>query len=226
MENVRSLSAEFVGTFGFVFFSAGAIVTDAAHPGNLGLLGIALAQATALSILVTSLIRVSGAHFNPAVTLGLWMANKIDAKTGGLYIVTQLVGAVAAAFLVQAIFPHAASQAVGVGVPQISGDLDLVGAIVIEAVLTFFLMSAVFGTAVSPEAPAVGGFGIGLVLVFAVLVGGPLTGAALNPARAFGPALVAGMWTGHAAYWIGPLLGGAAAALLWDRVLLPRATNR
>jgi glycerol uptake facilitator-like aquaporin len=95
-------------------------------------------------------------------------------------------------------------------------------AIGIELVLTFFLMSAVFGTAVSPDAPRVAGFGIGLVLLFDILVGGPLTGAAMNPARAFGPALVAGQWLGHVAYWVGPILGALLAALLWQYVLLPK----
>ena len=95
-------------------------------------------------------------------------------------------------------------------------------AIGIEAILTFFLVSAVFGTAVSSQAPKVGGFGIGLVLLFDILVGGPLTGAAMNPARALGPALVAGEWVGQAVFWVGPLLGGAVAALVWGKVLLPK----
>ena len=94
--------------------------------------------------------------------------------------------------------------------------------IAVEAILTFFLVSAVFGTCVNPKAPNVGGFGIGLVLVFDILVGGPLTGAAMNPARAFGPALVSGQWVAHIVYWVGPILGGLAAALLWEYVLLPR----
>src|SRR5690606_2897772 len=100
------------------------------------------------------------------------------------------------------------------------GQITLGKAIAIEAVLTFILVSAVYGTAVAKNAPAVGGFGIGLTLLFGILIGGPLTGAALNPARAFGPALVAGAWTGQVAYWAGPLLGGIIAGLLWDRVLL------
>ena len=94
--------------------------------------------------------------------------------------------------------------------------------LVVEAILTFFLVSAVFGTVVNPEAPKVGGFGVGLVLLFDILVGGPLTGAAVNPARAFGPALVAGQWVAHVVYWVGPILGGVAAALLWEHVLLPK----
>lgn len=105
---------------------------------------------------------------------------------------------------------------------MIAAQLGMVDAILIEAIFTFFLVSAVFGTVVSKEAPAVGGFAIGAVLLFSILVAGPLTGSALNPARAFGPALVAGAWTGHAAYWIGPLVGGAAAAVVWEKVLLPK----
>jgi glycerol uptake facilitator-like aquaporin len=88
--------------------------------------------------------------------------------------------------------------------------------------MAFFLVSAVFGTCVNPAAPKVGGFGIGLALYFDILVGGPLTGAAVNPARAFGPALVSGQWVGHAVYWVGPIVGGVLAALFWEYVLLPR----
>jgi glycerol uptake facilitator-like aquaporin len=92
----------------------------------------------------------------------------------------------------------------------------------IEAILTFFLVFTVFGTAVDPRATKLGGWAIGLVLVFAVLAGGPLTGAALNPARAFGPALVGGYWTGHIVYWAGPILGGIVAAAIYSRLLMPR----
>jgi aquaporin Z len=99
-------------------------------------------------------------------------------------------------------------------------------AIGIELVLTFFLMSAVFGTAVSPDAPRVAGFGIGLVLLFDILVGGPLTGAAMNPARAFGPAVISGEWVGQLVYWIGPIAGALLAAVLWEFLLLPKAPNR
>jgi aquaporin Z len=119
------------------------------------------------------------------------------------------------------LFPAMAGEVTGYGVPRIAADVSFVDGLLIEAILTFFLVSAVFGTAVSDEAPKVGGFGIGLVLVFAILAGGPLTGAALNPARALGPAVVAGEWQGHAAYWLGPLLGGGCAGLLWSKLLLP-----
>ena len=220
---LRPLTAEFIGTFGLVFIGAGSIVVNEARSGALGLLGVALAHAVVLSVMVTALMRISGAHFNPAVTFGLWLANKINAKDAGFYVLTQLVAAVVAALLVKTLLPSGAGEITGYGVPRIASDVDLIPAIVIEAILTFFLVSAVFGTAVSPEAPSgIGGFGIGLVLLFDILVGGPLTGAAMNPARAFGPAAIANDWVAQGAYWIGPLLGGAVAALVWGKVLLPK----
>ena len=219
---LRPLTAEFIGTFGLVFIGAGSIVVNEAS-GALGLLGVALAHAMVLSVMVTALMRISGAHFNPAVTFGLWLANKIEAKDAGLYVLTQLVAAVVAALLVKTLLPSVAGEITGYGVPRIASNVDLIQAILLEAILTFFLVSAVFGTAVSPEAPSgIGGFGIGLVLLFDILVGGPLTGAAMNPARAFGPAAIANDWVGQGAFWIGPLLGGAVAALVWGKVLLPK----
>jgi aquaporin Z len=217
---LRPLTAEFIGTFGLVFVGAGAIVTDQAR-GNVGLLGIAFAHGMVFAIMVTATMRISGGHLNPAITFGLWLANKIDARGAGLYVATQLVAGIVAALLVMLLFPAMAGEVTGYGVPRIAADVSFIESIFIEAILTFFLVSAVFGTTVSEEAPNVGGFGIGLVLVFAILAGGPLTGAALNPARALGPALVSGEWQGHAAYWLGPLLGGGCAGLLWWKLLLP-----
>lgn len=222
MGQTRVLAAEFLGTFALVFIGAGSIVTDQARSGALGVLGVAVAFGLVLAVMVTALMRISGAHFNPAVTLALLMTKHVDAKTAGLYVVAQFVGAVAAAYLVMFVFPPLAGELVGYGVPRIGGDVGFRQAIVIEAVLTFFLVSAVYGTIVSREAPAVGGVGIGLTVLFCVLVGGPLTGAALNPARALGPALVANDWTAQAAFWVGPLFGGAVAALIWGKVLLPK----
>ena len=112
------------------------------------------------------------------------------------------------------------------GTPQLGPSVTLGTGIAIEALLTFFLVSAVFGTCVNPEAPKVGGFGIGLVLVFDILVGGPLTGAAMNPARAFGPALVANQWVAQGVYWVGPIVGGLVAALVWEYVTAAEAGAR
>ncbi|MBI3982233.1 MAG: aquaporin [Gemmatimonadetes bacterium] len=217
----RALTSEFLGTFTLVFVGAGSVVTDNASGGQLGLAGVALAHGIALAVMVTAVMRISGAHFNPAVTLAIWLSRRISAPNAALYVATQLAAAVAAALLVKALFPAGAGMATAYGVPRVDGAVSFAQAILIEALLTFLLVSAVFGTAISPEAPAVGGFGIGLVLVFATLVGGPLTGAALNPARAFGPAVAANDWYAQLAYWAGPLLGGAVASLVWTRILLP-----
>lgn len=219
---IRPLAAEFLATFGLIFIGAGAVVMDNHTGGGLGLVGVALAHALVLSIMVTATMNISGGHVNPAVTLALFLAKKIDGTLAGMYVVAQLLGAVTAALLVRALLPSVAGELASYGTPKIASGVSMVQAIAIEAILTFFLVSAVFGTAVSDDAPKVGGFGIGLVLLFDILVGGPLTGAAMNPARAFGPAMVAMDFEGHAAYWVGPLLGGAVAAGLWAGLLLPK----
>ena len=220
--SLRPLAAEFLGTFALVFIGAGAVVMDTATSGDLGLVGIAFAHAVVLAVMVTATMNISGGHINPAVTVALLIARKIDGKLAGLYIVTQLLAAIVAALLVKWLYPAIAGEVSAYGTPKIASDITMIQAIVIEAILTLFLVSAVFGTAVSSRAPKVGGFGIGLVLLFDILAGGPLTGAAMNPARAFGPALIAGDFEGHLAYWAGPLLGGIAAAVLWAGLLLPK----
>jgi MIP family channel proteins len=223
----RRLTAEALGTFGLVFIGAAVVVVNGGFPNSgIGLLGIALAHAVVLSVMVTATMTISGGHLNPAVTAGLLVARRIDAGSAAAYIVAQLVAAVIAAVLVKLLLPAHAVRGALLGVPVIASSVSLGQAIGIEVVLTFFLVSAVFGTAVSPDAPRVGGFGIGLVLLFDILVGGPLTGAAMNPARAFGPALVAGTWVGQLVYWIGPIVGGILAALLWEYVLLPGTPPR
>lgn len=218
----RPVTAEFVATALFVFLGAGSVVMNAATANGLGALGVALAHGIGLAVLVTATLPISGGHLNPAVSVGLWVAGKIEGRTVGLYVAAQLAGALLAGLLVKLLLPPAAVSITDAGAPGLGGNVTLMQGIWIEAVLTFFLMSAVFGTAFSSEAPAVGGFGIGLAVFVGTLVGGPLTGAALNPARALGPALIAGELHGQAVYWIGPLLGAAAASLLWKLVLLPR----
>ena len=191
------------------------------------MVGVALAHGVGIGVLITMTMTISGAHLNPAVSFGLWVARKIDARTLGRYIAAQLIGAVIGALLVKAFFPAGAARVTSLGVPQLAGTIGLLDGIAIEALLTFVLVSAVFGTAVSPQAPKVGGFGIGLAIFVCGLVGGGLTGAAMNPARAFGPAVAAWDWHGQfQVYWLGPLIGAAAAGALWKFVLLPRdATN-
>lgn len=220
----RRLLAEALGTFAFVFVGAAVVVVNGGFPNSgIGLIGIALAHAIALSVMISATMSISGGHLNPAVTVGLLVTRRIDPAAAAAYIATQLAAAALAALLVKLLLPAPAVRSALLGVPVIASSVSLGQAIGIELVLTFFLMSAVFGTAVSPNAPRVAGFGIGLVLLFDILVGGPLTGAAMNPARAFGPALVAGEWLGHVVYWVGPLAGAILAALLWEYGLMPKA---
>ncbi len=184
--------------------------------------GIAVAHAMVLSVMITATMSISGGHLNPAVTIGLLVARRVDSRTAAAYIVSQLIGAILASLLVKAIYPAGVTKPIALGTPAIANNILFGQAVTIEAILTFFLVSAVFGTCVNPDAPKVGGFGVGMVLLFDILVGGPLTGSAVNPARAFGPALVSGQWVGQIVYWVGPILGGIVAALLWEHVLLPK----
>ena len=190
----RRLVAEAFGTFALVFVGCAVVVVDKFPNGGYGTLGIAVAHAFVFSIMITATMNISGGHLNPAVTFGLLVARKIDLRTALPYIAAQLVGAVLGAILVRYAVPANVGRILSYGTPAVANAVTLTQAIAIEAVLTFFLVSAFFGTVVSRDAPKVGGFGVGLVLLFGILVGGPLTGGALNPARAFAPALVSGNW--------------------------------
>lgn len=217
----RSL-AEALGTFGLVFIGTASVASQYFPDARYGVLGIAVAHGLILALMITATMSVSGGHINPAVTLGLLAARRTDLRSAGAYIVAQLAGAVLASLLVKALYPIGVTRPIALGTPAIAGNIQFWQAIVIEAVLTFFLVSMVFATCVNPDAPRIGGFGVGLFVLCGVLVGGPLTGAAMNPARAFGPALVSGQWVGHVVYWVGPILGGLVAALLWEHVLLKK----
>jgi aquaporin TIP len=223
---LRRSVAEFVGTFALVFIGVGSVAAKYYPDANYGIYGIATAHAIVLAVMVTATMAISGGHLNPAITVGLLVARRTTGRTAAAYIVAQLIGGVVGALLIKAIFPLGVTRPISLGTPTLANNVQIGQAIALEAVLTFFLVSAVFGTCVNPEAPKVGGFAIGLVLWFDIIVGGPLTGAAMNPARAFGPALVSGQWVAHSVYWIGPLLGGIVAALLWEYVLLPPRVRR
>ncbi|MDH3496630.1 MAG: aquaporin [Gemmatimonadota bacterium] len=218
---LRPLAAEFLGTFALVFVGCGAVVVDAAGGGRIGLGGVAFAHATVYAVMVTAMLPISGGHLNPAVTFAVWMTGRLAWRPAVLYGVTQLLAAAVAVLAVKWLFPAAAGLATSLGVPRIAGAVTFTQAVFLEAVLTAVLVSTVFGTTVSRHAPRVGGFAVGLVLLFVMLVGGPLTGGAVNPARAFGPALVSQDWYGQLAFWLGPALGAAVAAFVWAKLLLP-----
>jgi MIP family channel proteins len=210
-----ALVAEGVGTFLFFVVGAGSIVlVDFAPPGP-GLLGIALAHGLILAVMVSSLGAVSGGHFNPAVTFGVWIAGKIDPVRGALYVVAQLIGAVLAGLALRAIFPEAAWSPSHIGTPALASGVSVATGIGLEAILTVVLLLAVFGTAVDPRGPRLGGFAIGLAVAADILVGGPVTGAAMNPARWFGPAVASGFLDNAVVWIVGPLLGAGVAAVLY-----------
>jgi MIP family channel proteins len=207
--------AEFIGTFALIFIGVGAIYHFGAVPG--GLLGIALAHGLAIAVMVSATGGISGGHLNPAVTFGLMLGDKIDLKGAIAYWISQLAGAIAAAYLALIVL---GKVAVFNGTPALGKEVTLGHGIIIEAVLTFFLVFVVYGSAVDTRAPKIGGLAIGLTVALDILFGGPLTGAAVNPARTFGPAVVGGQWAFHIVYWAGPLLGGGLAGLVYGRFLI------
>jgi MIP family channel proteins len=226
----QKMLAEFVGTFALIFMGAGSICMDqfikaSGNPSGVGLLGIAVAHGLAIGIMVTAIGHISGGHLNPAVTSGFWVTRRIGTFDAILYWTSQLAGAAAAAYLLKLLVPEDTWRAVGLGTPDLAHDLTRTAGMGIEAILTFFLVFVVFATAVDERGAfnKVGGFAIGLTITMGVLMGGPLTGAALNPSRAFGPALAAHHWTNQGVYWAGPLIGGVVAGWLYDSVFLKKA---
>jgi MIP family channel proteins len=223
----QKLAAEFVGTFALIFFGVGSICADqflrTSGQAGVGLLGIALAHGLAIGIMVTSLGHISGGHFNPAVTIGFWVTRKLSTFDTLAYWVAQLAGAVAAAYLLRRL-PFDVWTAVQLGTPDLASGISRTGGMIFEGVMTFFLVFVVFATAVDTRGAfnKIAGFAIGLTITMGALFGGPFTGAALNPARAFGPALAANHWTNHGVYWIGPLAGGVAAGWLYDTLFLTK----
>jgi aquaporin Z len=210
---MRSALAEAIGALTLIFLGAGSIIADQISGGKVGLTGIAFAHGLAIATMVAAVGHVSGGHFNPAVTLGFLATRRMPVSTGITYILAQLVGASVGALLLTAAFPEAARIAVNLGTPALGPGVSAGTGIVVEAVLTFFLVFVIFGVAVDARGErAIAPLAIGLVIVMDILGAGVLTGAAMNPARAFGPALFSGFWANHAVFWIGPFIGGVLAA--------------
>ena len=221
-DHTRALLAEACGTFWFFFIGAGAILTVASGSGG-GLIDIALAHGITLAIAISAFGALSGGHFNPAVTFGLAVAGRHPWARVPTYWIAQLVGGVVAGFALRFVFDFspAALDKTHLGTPALAGTVTPTVGIVIELILTLFLVWAVYGTAVSPLAPRIAGFGIGLTVMTDILLGGPLTGAAMNPARWFATAVPAGFYDNWYVYWIGPLLGALIAGLTVRYVLAP-----
>ena len=223
-DSLRHFVAEFIGTFALVFVGGAAIMQAQMSGGTVGLLEVAAAHGVILAIMVSALMRISG-HFNPAVTFGFLATRRIAPMMAGIYVVAQILGAVIASYALKVSFPADVFAATRGGGQTIALDVSWGQAFLLEAIATFFLVIAVFGTAVDPEAPKVGGFAIGLTVFADILAIGPRTGASMNPARSFGPAVASNFFEGHLVYWIGPIIGGIAAALLYDWLFLPRGAE-
>lgn len=224
----NALIAEIAGTFMFFFVGIGAVATlDRAAFGGAGvdaaagLVVVALAHGVVLAVMVSALGAVSGAHFNPAVTFGVWLAGQIPGRRAVAYILAQLIGGLGAAWTLRAVFPATVSPTLGR--PTVGAGIDPMAALMIEVVLTVILLTAVFGTAIDPRGPKVGGLAIGFAVAADILMGGPLTGAAMNPARWFAPAAVTGVWDNSWVWIVGPLIGAAIAALAYRYFFLPEA---
>ncbi len=212
-----SFFAEAVGTFALVFIGAGAVTVQGWSQGAVSLVGIALAHGLVLAGMIYAFGHLSGTHVNPAVTVSMVVAKKIGLGQGFLYIIAQLIGAVIAGSALRAIFPDMPNA---LGSTDLGEGVTYSRGVAIEAILTFLLVTSIFGAAVDDRAPkGFAGLAIGFTLASCILMGGPLTGASLNPARSFGPALASGYWGNHCLYWIGPIAGGVFAAVLNRAVL-------
>ncbi|MGH9745398.1 MAG: MIP/aquaporin family protein [Candidatus Acidiferrales bacterium] len=224
----QKLFAEFTGTFVLVLIGAGSICADqfqrASGQPSTGLLAIAIANGLAMGIMVSAIGHVSGGHLNPAITIGCWVTRRLGTLQALFYSIAQLLGALAAGFLLHAIVPESIWRPVALGTPDLAPltDFTRMHAMILEAVLTFILVFVFFATIVDLRGVSnrLAGFAVGLTVTMGILFGYPFTGAAMNPARAFGPALAARHWANHGVYWVGPLLGGVLAGVIYDRLFL------
>ncbi len=218
---IDNLVAEAIGVFMLCFVGIMAIYN--LGEAESGLIGIALAHGLAIMVMVAALGHVSGGHFNPAITLGLLLGGHISVPLAAMYWVSQLLGGLLAGWAVAAVLD---SDVVANGTPALADGVGVGAGILLEALATFFLVLVVFGTAVDKRAPtSVYPVAIGLSITAGILAIGPLTGAALNPARWFGPALVSGSWSDALVWVVGPLVGGVLAWVVHDYVIRPTAAE-
>src|ERR1700736_3937205 len=218
---LRRAVAEFVGAFALIFIGVGSIVTaNSIHDPSL--LGVAIAHGVTIAVMVSAVGHISGGHFNPAITVGFLITRRIKPALALVYWLAQFGGAALAALLVRDLLPRASSEAVNLGVPALGHGVDASAGFALEAIFTFFLVWVVFATAVDPRGSfkSIAGLAIGLTITIDILFGGPLTGAAMNPARAFGPQLVGSHWANAWVWYAGPVLGASAAAVLYELLYL------
>lgn len=211
--NVKAIIAEFIGTFALIFIGAGAGAIGAG-----GLIGVAFAHGFVVIGFAYAYGHISGTHINPAVTIGLLVGGVIDAVTAVYYIIAQLLGGIAGAFALLFVL---GSNDTGLGVTILSPDTSTLQGLFLEIILTFFLVNTIYNAAISGKAGNFAPIAIGFTLIACIFIGGPLTGASLNPARTLGPALASGNFADIWLYFVGPVIGGILAGLLYQGILKP-----
>ena len=210
----KKLFAEFLGTFTLIFLGAGAIVS-----GKADLAGVAFAHGLAIFVMVSALAGISGAHFNPAVSVAMLVTKKICGQDFLYFVLAQLAGASVASLALNYIYGNGN----GYGLPSIAEGTSVGAGVLAEILGTALLLFVIFGVAVDKRSVASShpGLPIGLTISAVIFSVGPITGAALNPARWFGPALVSGDWTNAWVYIVAPIAGAVLAALTYQAVAKP-----
>jgi aquaporin TIP len=213
---LRRASAEFVGTFALIFIGAGSL----AYARTLTDIG--LAHGLVILVMVSAVGHISGGHFNPAVTFGFVVTRRISFPLALVYWVTQFLAAIAGAAMLKWLLPGGAVTSIKLGAPGLGQDIVAGHAVVIEAIITFFLVWVYFATVVDPRGTfkQIAGVAIGFAVTFGVLFAGAMTGAAMNPARAFGPQLVGNHWSDWWVWYLGPFAGAAVAAVAYELLYL------
>jgi aquaporin Z len=209
--NTRAVVSEFIGTFALIFIGAGAGAL-----GVGGLVGVALAHGLVIVAFAYAYGHISGTVINPAATIGLWIGKQLDLVTAVSFIAAQFLGGLLGAFTLSYIL---GGTDTGLGATVLADGVNPIQGFFLEAILTFFLMNSIYHAAISGKAGSFAPLAIGFTLVFCILMGGPLTGASLNPARTFGPAVVTGNFSDIWVYFAGPIVGAVLAALLYTYVL-------
>ena len=230
MVNPRNWFAEAVATYCLVFFGPLSVVLSAVAFGTglsiEAIIMISLGHGSAIGLMVYAFGHVSGAHINPAVTIPMIITKKISPADGAGYIALQIVGAILAALTLAAVLPVMGAL-VNYGTQGGPSDLiegNVMSALVLEMIFTFFLVTTIFMVAVHKKAAAgIHGISIGGMVFLLHLVGVPLTGASMNPARTLGPAIVSGFWEFHWIYWVGPIVGGIIAGVIMNYVFVKKA---
>jgi aquaporin Z len=219
---LAALIVEFLGVFTLVFIGVGAITLT----NGQNLVAIALAHGLAIGLMVAAGGHISGGVYNPAVAIALMATRKLPLARGAAFIVAELFGGIVGALVVKGLYPVAATEAVRLGTPLPAAGVSDGRALLVELILTFFLMFVIFGVAVDRRGPAtIAGLAIGLTIAMDIFGGGGISGAAMNPARSLGPALVQNEWRSAWVYWVGPIAGALAAAVLYNSLLLDTAED-